>query len=360
MHDSFRTTGVVLAGAAVLLVGAVAARTAANSHNPTETQVTTKTGATSPAKPSGVPAVLNFKMKSLSGQDVDLSRYKGKVVLMVNVASKCGYTPQYGGLQALHKKYAPKGLAILGFPANDFGAQEPGSDTEIGEFCQKNFGVEFDMFAKTAVTGAQKSALYTLLTSEKTDPKFAGEVKWNFEKFLIGRDGEILARFRSNVTPDSDEMTKAIEAALAAKAPVATTSAASAKTAKIIKTDAQWKRLLTPEQFYVMRQKGTERAFTGKYHDSHAKGIYQCAACGNALFSSDAKFESGTGWPSFWKSLSPTSIETATDGMLGMTRTEVMCSRCGAHLGHVFDDGPQPTGLRYCMNGVALNLVPKK
>jgi glutathione peroxidase len=164
-----------------------------------------------------VPAVLNFKMKSLAGKEVDLSKYQGKVVLIVNVASKCGFTPQYKGLQELHKKYATQGLAILGFPANDFGQQEPGSEQEIGEFCQKNYGVEFDMFSKISVKGPQQSNLYRQLTSEKTDPKFAGEVKWNFEKFLIGRDGEIVARFRSKVAPNSEEMVKAIEAELAKK-----------------------------------------------------------------------------------------------------------------------------------------------
>jgi glutathione peroxidase len=164
-----------------------------------------------------VPQVLNFKMKSLAGQDVDLSKYQGKVVMMVNTASKCGLTPQYKGLQELHKKYSGQGLAILGFPANDFGKQEPGSDEEIGTFCQKNYGVEFDMFSKVAVTGENKTPLYKYLTSAETNPKFPGEISWNFEKFLIGRNGEIIARFSPKVTPDSPEVVQAIEAALAQK-----------------------------------------------------------------------------------------------------------------------------------------------
>lgn len=164
-----------------------------------------------------VPPVLNFTMKSLAGQDVSLSKYQGKVVMIVNTASKCGYTPQYAGLEALHKKYAAQGLAILGFPANDFGQQEPGSDSEISEFCRKNYGVEFDMFAKVPVTGEKKCALYEYLTSAQTNPKFAGAVKWNFEKFLIGRDGEILNRFRSGVAPDAPELVQTLEAALAQK-----------------------------------------------------------------------------------------------------------------------------------------------
>jgi glutathione peroxidase len=164
-----------------------------------------------------VPPVLNFKMKTLGGQDVDLSKYQGKVVMMVNVASKCGYTPQYKGLEALYKKYADQGFVILGFPANNFGHQEPGTDTEISEFCQKNYGVDFDMFSKISVKGDDQAPLYKYLTSNDTDPKFAGDVAWNFEKFLIGRNGEIVNRFRSKVTPESEEITKAVEAELAAK-----------------------------------------------------------------------------------------------------------------------------------------------
>ena len=162
-----------------------------------------------------VPAVLNFTMNSLDGKPVNLSKYQGKVVLMVNVASQCGYTPQYKQLEALHEKYAQKGLAILGFPANEFGHQEPGSDKDIADFCKQNYGVKFDMFSKVVVKGDDICPLYQLLTSEKTDPKFPGEVKWNFEKFLISRDGEIVNRFRSKVVPDSEEMVSAIEAELA-------------------------------------------------------------------------------------------------------------------------------------------------
>jgi glutathione peroxidase len=163
-------------------------------------------------KKGSVPPVLNFKMKSLAGQDVDLSQYQGKVLLMVNTASKCGYTPQYKDLEAVYKKYHEKGLEVLGFPADNFGHQEPGSDQQIAEFCEKNFGVTFPMFSKVSVKGDDQVPLFKYLTTNAAD---TGEIKWNFEKFLISRDGKIVHRFRSKVNPSSDEVSKAIEAELA-------------------------------------------------------------------------------------------------------------------------------------------------
>ncbi len=151
-------------------------------------------------------------MKSIDGTDVDLNAYQGKVVLVVNVASRCGATPQYKGLQALYEKYKDQGFVVLGFPANDFGAQEPGSDEQIKEFCTSKYDVTFPMFAKITVKGAGKPKLYQVLT-ETADP--AGEIGWNFEKFLIGKDGQVAGRFKTRVSPDDADLVAAIEAALA-------------------------------------------------------------------------------------------------------------------------------------------------
>jgi glutathione peroxidase len=165
-----------------------------------------------------VTSLYDIKMKSLAGKDVDFAKYKGKVVLIVNVASECGYTPQYKGLQDLHKKYADKGLVVLGVPSNDFGKQEPGTEAQIADFCQKNYGVTFDMFSKVGViSGKSQSPLYQFLTSKKTNPNHAGEVEWNFEKFIIGVDGSIIARLKSDTEPDSEKLRKLLEEALTKK-----------------------------------------------------------------------------------------------------------------------------------------------
>ena len=160
-------------------------------------------------------SVLEFQVKDIDGKTVDLSKFKGEVLLIVNTASKCGLTPQYEALEALYEKNKDKGFSILAFPANEFGRQEPGTDSEIKEFCSSKYNVTFPVFSKIVVKGKDIHPLYQFLTSKETDPKFSGEIGWNFAKFLVNRKGEVIARFDPRVKPDSDEVTKAIEKALA-------------------------------------------------------------------------------------------------------------------------------------------------
>jgi glutathione peroxidase len=160
-------------------------------------------------------SIYAISLKDIDGNSTSLKTYKGKVLLIVNVASQCGYTPQYAGLEALQKKYQDKGFSVLGFPCNQFGGQEPGTNEEIKQFCSSKYQVTFPLFDKIEVNGPNRHPLYLALAGK--DSAFPGDIKWNFSKFLVGRDGKILKRFESKVKPDSAELTQAIESALAAK-----------------------------------------------------------------------------------------------------------------------------------------------
>jgi glutathione peroxidase len=159
-------------------------------------------------------SIYDFTMKSIDGQQVSLGSYSGKVVLVVNVASKCGFTPQYAGLESLYTKYKDRGLVIVGIPANNFAQQEPGTDAEIKTFCSNKYNVTFPMMSKVSVLGDDKTPLYVFLTDKTANPQIGGDIKWNFTKFLFDRSGKPVARFEPNVTPDSPQVTSAIEAAL--------------------------------------------------------------------------------------------------------------------------------------------------
>ena len=167
-----------------------------------------------PAAALAASSVHEFTLDAINGTPTPLASFKGKVMLIVNVASQCGFTPQYEGLQALYAKYKDQGLVITGFPANNFGGQEPGTNAEIGAFCKSKFGVTFPMFSKISVEGSDKAPLYQFLTDKKVNPKTGGEIQWNFTKFLVDRNGKVIQRFEPPVEPLSKELAAAVEAAL--------------------------------------------------------------------------------------------------------------------------------------------------
>ena len=166
------------------------------------------------AEAASPKSVLDFTMRDIDGKEVKLKKYKGDVLLLVNVASKCGYTPQYRGLESVYKKYKEQGLVVMGFPANNFFWQEPGTDEEIKTFCTTKYNVTFPMFAKISVKGGEIHPLYKFLTSKQTNPEFGGAVSWNFNKFLVDRAGKVVARFSSDDEPESGKVVQAIEQAL--------------------------------------------------------------------------------------------------------------------------------------------------
>ena len=187
----------------VLAVAGLVASTAAAADKPTTGEKMT--------------TPLQFTMKDIAGKEVDLTSFKGKVVVFVNVASKCGYTKQYAGLEKLYETYKDQGLVVVGVPANEFGKQEPGTDAEIAEFCSAKYNVTFPMMSKVVVKGDGISPLYAFLTGKDTNPKFAGPVGWNFEKFLVNRQGEVVGRFKSGVEPLASELEDGVKKELAAK-----------------------------------------------------------------------------------------------------------------------------------------------
>jgi glutathione peroxidase len=162
-------------------------------------------------------SVLDFHVKDIDGKDVDLAKYKGHVLLVVNTASQCGFTPQYKDMEAVYEKYKDQGFEVLAFPANEFGKQEPGSNEQIKEFCSSKYKVSFPLFSKIVVKGEGMDPLYQFLTSDATNPKFSGTIPWNFTKFLVNKKGEVIARFQPRDKPTSESVTHAIETALAAK-----------------------------------------------------------------------------------------------------------------------------------------------
>ena len=164
---------------------------------------------------AGDKTIYDFTLNSIDGQPAPLSAYRGKVVMLVNVASRCGFTPQYTALESIYEKYKDRGFVIVGIPANSFGAQEPGTNEEIKTFCSTKYNVKFPMMSKVSVKGDDKTPLYQYLTDKSANPRTGGDIQWNFTKFLVGTDGKIVARFEPKATPDSPEVTSAIETALA-------------------------------------------------------------------------------------------------------------------------------------------------
>ena len=209
--------GLIVAAAFLVFVGLIASRVMGKDVVKEPAAPAASSSATAAAQPTtqGAPAgPLDFTVKDIDGKDYDLAQLKGKVVLFVNVASKCGFTPQYEGLEKLYQTYKDRGFVIVGFPANNFGGQEPGSNEQIKTFCTSKYSVTFPMMSKISVKGSDQHPLYQFLTQKQTDGDFAGDISWNFNKFLIDRTGHVYARFASKTKPQDETLTAAVEKGL--------------------------------------------------------------------------------------------------------------------------------------------------
>jgi len=281
--------------------------------------------------------VYDIPLETLSGDATSLSVHRGKALLIVNVASQCGLTPQYAGLETLQQTYGPRGFSVIGFPCNQFGSQEPGSAQEIRSFCESNYQVTFPLMAKIEVNGPRRHPLYEELCAVPDASGSAGDVQWNFEKFLVSADGERVMRFRPRTRPEEPEVVAALEAALPRRG-------------------ARSYNPLTPAEARVLRDKGTERANTGEYVGTKASGTYVCRQCNLPLYRSQDKFDSHCGWPSFDEEIEGRVLRLPdADGR----RTEIECANCKGHLGHVFlGEGFTEKDTRHCVNSVSMRFVP--
>ena len=272
--------------------------------------------------------------KWLNSEPLALEKLRGRVVLVEFRAFACSdCVNPLPALKDLDAGYRARGLTIIG-------VETPATDNE-------------KIFADLVEAVERRGIKYPVVTDYESKIRQAYGVAASPAVVILDKQGRIRYKHVGAGQPEMPE--KVIKTLLAEAEPkTADASKNQEKDGKIVRTDDEWRKILTPDEFYVLREKGTEPPFSGEYTDNHARGDYYCAACHLKLFSSSAKFDSGTGWPSFFQPVSKQSVSEEIDTSFDETRTEVLCARCGSHLGHVFDDGPKPTGLRYCMNSIAL------
>jgi len=327
---SIQLAVLALAALTLTLPGAPRARAGDRKEAPVSATATTSLPAVGRTAP-------DFTLPSTTGKDVTLSQLKGRTVVLYFYPKDetPGCTKEACDFRDRTAQLEKAGVVVLGVSNDDLKSHL--------HFKQK----EKLPFPLLADVDGKVSRLYGVYGQQSVyGIKYTGIQRTTF---VIGKDGRIARVWpKVSVNGHVEEVLKFVSA----------DEPSHDDPAKVVKSDAEWRRILTPEQYRVLRGADTELACSGKYWNEHRSGIYRCAACGYDLFDSKTKFDSGTGWPSFWSPVSTSRLEIVKDASLGMEREEVRCARCGSHLGHVFDDGPKPTGQRYCMNSLALSFVP--